>query len=297
MSADASESTTRINTIREEILSRIARVHALPTLPFVVGQVMHSMREPLASATHVAHLLQHDQSLTARLLRLANSAFYAPLEPVRSVDHAVVLVGFSTVNAVLVKASLFDAYDQAHAKPLWLHALGTACAARAIARHTNMGRLDEAFIMGLLHDIGKLALMHEFPAYARTTREHANDHRLPIAKAEQAILGCDHTDIGRVLAERWGLPPEYLTAIACHHRVFEAAEEHRRWAACVHVADILARSLLIGHGGDPIVPVIDRRALALLHLTHDDFGSLFALSEEELGLAEVFFHVLEEDAV
>ena len=282
---------------RQEVLSRMARVHALPSLPFVVGQVMQSMREPLANATHVAHLLQHDQALTARLLRLANSAFYAPVEPVRSVDHAVVLVGFSTVNAVLVKASLFEAYDMEYAKPLWLHALGTACAARAVARKAGMGQLDEAFIMGLLHDIGKVALMHEYTEDYRRARELAFQQRIPIGKAEQIVFKCDHADVGRLLADRWGLPPEYITAIAHHHNVFQADEEHRRWAACVHIADLLARSLFIGNGGDPSIPLIDRRALALLKLTHADFEELFTLAEEELGLAEVFFSVLEDDSI
>lgn len=274
------------------VLSRLAQVQALPALPMVVNALSRRIGDHTASAGEIGRLLAHDQALTARVLRLANSAFYSPKEPVRTPDQAVVMLGFGTVRAIILKASIFSAYDVERARPYWLHALGTACAARTIARIVGMGRGDDAFVMGLLHDLGKLALDEFLPDLYRPVRAAvARDGGL-IRDAELRLLGCDHAAVGRFLCEHWSLPPAYRDAIAGHHDLSLAAEVHRPFAACVHLADIIARGLMIGSGGDDAMPLIDPEALRLLNLREDRFAELFAATEEDLGRAEVFFTII-----
>jgi HD-like signal output (HDOD) protein len=275
------------------VIAALGRVHSLPALPAVVRTVTRRIVSESAGPAEIARLLSHDQALTARVLRLANSAFYAPREPVRSVNQAVVLLGFGTVRAIVLKASIFSAFDLARARPFWLHALGTACAARAVARLANLGRGDDAFVMGLLHDIGKLALAEHLPEpYAEVRALVAREGGL-IRDAEQRVLGCDHAAIGRFLCEHWSLPADCREAIAFHHHVSGASEANRPWAACVHVADIVARALLVGNGGDDAIPFLDPTALPMLGLGEDRYAALFAAAEQELARAEVFFTVLD----
>lgn len=274
------------------VLARLAQVQALPALPMVVNALSRRIGDHTVSAGEIGRLLAHDQALTARVLRLANSAFYSPKEPVRTPDQAVVMLGFGTVRAIILKASIFSAYDVERARPYWLHALGTACAARTVARIVGMGRGDDAFVMGLLHDLGKLALDEFLPDLYRPVRAAvARDGGL-IRDAEMRLLGCDHAAVGRFLCEHWSLPPVYRDAIAGHHDLSLAAEVHRPFAACIHLADIIARGLMIGSGGDDAMPLIDPEALRLLNLREDRFAELFAATEEDLGRAEVFFTII-----
>jgi HD-like signal output (HDOD) protein len=274
------------------VLGRLADVRGLPALPMVVQTLSRRIGDHTASAVEIARLLAHDQGLTARVLRLANSAFYAPKEAVRTPEQAVVLLGFGTVRAIILKASIFSAYDMERARPFWLHALGAACAARTIARRTGIGGAEDAFVMGLLHDLGKLAMAEFLPELYRPVRAAVERDGGLIRDAELRLLGCDHAAVGRYLCEHWSLPPAYRDAIAGHHDLSLASDAHRPLAACVHLADIIARGLMIGSGGDHAMPLIDPQALTLLNLREEHFAGLFAATEEDLGRAEVFFTII-----
>lgn len=280
----------------DAVLRRMSQVHALPALPVVVNAVLRDIDNPRSHAGHIGRLLGHDQALTARILRMANSAFYAPKEQVRSVEQAVVLLGLSTVNAILVKTAIFNAVEANKARPFWLHALGAACSARAVARLARLGREDEAFVMGLLHDIGKLAMENEFKEEYALARNIVAHRGGLIRDAEQQIFDCDHALVGQHLCTRWSLPHEFIEAIAFHHHPEQASEQGKRWASCVHLADITARALMIGSGGDSSIPILSDHCLASLNIKPDDFEKLFTYAEEELGKAERFFALFEESA-
>jgi len=275
-----------------QVLSRLRLVHSLPALPMVVNAVTRRISNQQTGAGEIARLLAHDQGLTVRVLRLANSAFYSPKEEVRSPEHAVILLGLGTVRSIILKASIFSAFDVNRARPFWLHALGAACAARAVARISGLGRADDAFVMGLLHDLGKLAITEHLPDLAAAVRAHVEKHGGLVRAAEMAVLGCDHAAVGRFLCEHWSLPGDYRDAIAGHHDFSQAREENRPWAALVHLADIVARAMLIGNAGDHGMPILDPQALALLKLREEAFTDLFRATEDELGKAEVFFTIL-----
>jgi HD-like signal output (HDOD) protein len=274
------------------LLARLGQVQSLPALPMVVNAVSRRIVNSSANAREIARLLAHDQALTARVLKLANSAFYAPKEPVRSPEQAVVMLGFGTVRGIVLKASIFSAYDVTRARSFWLHALGTACAARAVAQVSGVVNGEDAFIMGLLHDVGKLALDEFLPDLYAPVREAVAKEGGLIRAAEMRLLGCDHAAVGRFLCEHWSLPAMYRDAIAGHHDLSLVQDKHQPVAACVQLADIIARSLLIGSGGDHAMPVLDPQALKLLKLKIEDFDGLFRLTEAELGRAEVFFTII-----
>jgi HD-like signal output (HDOD) protein len=279
-----------------EVIEALRGITTLPALPAVVGELTRRLGSADPSAADIARLLSHDQALTARVLRLANSAFYAPREPVRSAQQAVIMLGLSTVRAITLKASVFTAFPPDQARPFWLHAVGCACAAKAVARLAGIAPADDAFVMGLLHDIGKLAMAEYLPeAYGKVRARVVRDGGL-IRDAELAELGCDHAAVGRFLCAHWSLPVEFREAIGGHHDLDRCEEVHRPWAACIHLADILARALLIGNGGDESIPRIDPRAMEILALGPGDFAACFSATELELTRAGVFFDLVQGNA-
>jgi HD-like signal output (HDOD) protein len=271
------------------LIAALRDVASLPSLPAVVGELGRrlAVRDPIPA--EIARLLTHDQALTSRVLKLANSAFYSPREPVRTVQQGVIMLGLSTIRAITLKASVLHAFPMAQAKPFWRHSIGVACAARAVAQLAGLSPADDAFVMGLLHDLGKLALAEHLPEAYAEVRAHVDAHGGLLRDAELHVLGCDHAVVGRYLCEHWSLPCEIREAVGGHHDLDRCGPAHRPWAACVQLADHLARDLGIGNGGDASQTVLDARTLGLLALGPDDLAPCRAATQREVDRAQAFF--------
>jgi len=264
----------------------IAKVEDLPTLPRTVLRITEMVNDPRASARDLARIITDDQVLTARLLKLVNSSFYGFPQRVSTVTGAIVLIGFDAIRNLLLTTSVFDLFpsrtsrDRRHQESLWDHSLGCAIGAKAIGEVLRYEKLEELFVAGLLHDIGKIVAMTLLPeAFARITRRALQD-RLMISTAEAEILGCTHADIGRLLAQRWNLPAKLMSLIEHHHDP-AAAGAWAVEASIVHVADILTRALGLGSGGDETVPSLDRSAWELLKLKTGSLDTIMATMLDE----------------
>ena len=240
----------------------LAHLDSLPTLPAVALNLLKITAQENAGAADVVRLLRGDQSLTARVLAVAGSPAYGARE-VTTLERAVPLIGFAGVRSVVLAVSVFDSFARQPVRAgaafdrveFWKHALAVACAARRLAllRPDLDLEPEAAFIGGLLHDLGKVALSTVFPkAYDRAAAE-ANQARADIADAERANLGADHTVAGRRLAERWRLARELQEVIWLHHLAPDAlpgSVVRPRLIATVQLADTVAREQRIGYSGN-----------------------------------------------
>jgi putative nucleotidyltransferase with HDIG domain len=245
----------------ELVLTHLDR---LPTLSPIAVRLLQITTDGRSSAADVVRLLQADQSLTAKILSVAGSAWAGVSVPVTTLDKAVPLLGFGPIRSIVLAVSVFEclagagpgngayAFDRYE---FWKHALAVACAARRLAEARRDLHVDpaEAFVAGLLHDLGKVALSTVFPKAYDRAAAHANHSRRDIADFERSVLGTDHTVAGRRLAERWHLPRELRDAIWLHHlgaETLPASVAKPMLVGVVQLADTLAREQRIGYSGN-----------------------------------------------
>ena len=244
----------------------LTHLESLPTLPPVAVKVLELTTSDSSALADLVRVLRADLSLTAKLLAAANSASRGVREPVNTLEKAVVLLGFRAVRSLVLAVSVFECFgstNSAHPERVfertefWKHALGTACVARRLAAEKRELKIEpeEAFVAGLLHDLGKVALDAVFPkAYDRIAAQ-ADQTRGDIADVERAVLGVDHTVAGRRLAQRWGLPRNLQEVIWLHHLAAEALPSSVSAAALIAVvqlADTLVREQRVGYSGNHV---------------------------------------------
>lgn len=264
----------------------LSKLDTLPTLAPIAVKLLQVTTDDSSSAADVVVLIEKDPSLTARLLAAANTV--AAGARAKSVDQAVVLLGFDAVRSIVLTVKIFECFQSTGPEAVvegfdrvgfWRHALGVACAARRLAREPLDLSVspDDAYVAGLLHDLGKIAMSAVFPkAYDRVTAE-ADHLRGDVADCERSILGVDHTVVGRRLAERWKLPRSLQEVIWLHHISAEAlpsSVESAPLIALVQLADTIAREQRIGYSGNHVIYEPSREALRRLGLPADQFETL-----------------------
>ena len=267
-----------MSTDRERVERILAQVEDIPTLPTTVTEVLRVVDDPDCSASRLAALVTADPPLAARILRLANSAYYGFPRSIAGVGQAITLLGFSTLRNVALSTAVFDLFRTRKGRSLdlpalWRHSLGAATAAKLVARRVRFTPLEKAFTAGLLHDIGKVIIARYLHGSMECILQLVEEEGMPIGEAEQRVLDVSHPAFGAWLAARWAFPTSLVDAVAFHH--FPAqAEANLPLASIVHIADWLARAAGIGSGGDAVPREVDPVALQALALTPADLDEL-----------------------
>ena len=236
---------------RESIDTLVARVGDLPAMPTIAVKVMEMIGDPSTSAARLQSMISKDQALTAKVLKIANSAMFGVPRDISTLSHAVVILGFSTIRSIVLAASTRSLYSGMKgqrgfsAKLLWEHSLASASVARQIAKAVKGVDVEEAFIAGLLHDIGKNVLNNNFPTeYSDVVRDVYNSGK-QFQEIERRILGFDHTQVGALLARKWNLAVALEEAVL-HHHSSERAEINPELTAVVSLANLVTVKLGIG---------------------------------------------------
>lgn len=259
----------------------IEAVNDIPALPQVVLRVMQMTEDPDSTAQEIHKVLDQDQAMTARVLRLANSAYYGFARRIASVTDAVVLLGFKTIRGIVLAAAVSDLLQKKYEGyaleegELWRHSQACAIASRLIARRCRFSNLDVAYTAGLLHDIGKVILNRYMKEAYHEVVELVTSQEIPFMDAEVQILGFNHAVVGARLTERWSLPPQLVEAIDKHHQPGKAAED-QKLTAIVHLADAVCLSMGIGIGVDGLLYPVDPDSLALLELSEADLEAIIS---------------------
>lgn len=285
---------TKRNVVQESGI--LTKLKDLPTLPFVVIKVMEVINDPRSSATDLAEVISTDQALTAKLLRLVNSAYYGFPNPISTISHAVALLGFNTLRSLIFSVATSDLFSMKGAEmvfdrqQLWLHSLGTAVCAKILAKHLGVPMAEELFIAGLLHDVGKVILDQYLHSEFIKVVEKVRSSNRPMYQVENELLGANHAEIGQWAAEKWRLPSLLAAAIRFHHTV-EEAKDYAKVASVVHVSDALTKMKGIGRGGDNAEPSIHPIAHKVLRLDGVNLSDILARLEKGVKECENFLHI------
>ncbi len=260
------------------IMQRIlAKVDEIPPLPHVVIKALKALNDPKSSSSDVAKIISQDEGLTAKILKLANSAYYGFPRSIGTLSEAITILGYKTIKSIIYAAAAHGhlsgelkgyALDRGE---LWKHSLGVAVVSREVAKMVKYKDAEQAFVAGLLHDIGKIVL-NQFVRFGFTLiMKKVEVEKVPFHEAEKDILGFDHTDIGGKIAEKWNLPKELVDSISHHHSP-EKAEVDLRLTSIVHVSDAICLMLGWGLGADGLFYPLSETALENLGVENiDDF--------------------------
>ncbi|RJP71553.1 MAG: HDOD domain-containing protein [Candidatus Abyssobacteria bacterium SURF_17] len=222
-------------------------IKEISTLPQVMARIMEIITDESSSASDLASEIAKDKSLTAKILKMVNSAYYGFYREIVKVSDAVVVLGFNEIRRLSLAISVLDMFggsSQAeHRVRLWNHSLTCAAMSDILVKEWRMGDKG-AFTAGLLHDTGKAVLDQYFPSMFSAVQACMREQSLSAHEAERMLFGFDHGDIGFWLFDRWSFPITLSKAIQYHHRV-EAAQEAADMARLVHVADRLANEFVV----------------------------------------------------
>ena len=284
-------------------IKRITRsIIGLPTLPTVITQMIGLIDNPKTSASEVSQLISTDQALTAKILKLANSAFYGFSREIATVNHAVVVLGFDTVKSLGLSVSVLERFAAGNAQTsfdrqkFWEHSIACGVAARLLADRLRYRVQGEAFAAGILHDIGKLILSQYFTEEFEQILTLTRDEGLHIGKAEKLVLGVTHAEIGLWLAEKWNLPDQLVMAIAYHHKPGRL-DQDPKLASLIHLADFLCRREKIGDGGGGKLPPLDPAALRTFGIYDEPKAALYRIFahgeqlQKEMSKADIFTRI------
>lgn len=257
----------------ESLLSRVER---LPSLPEVVDKILEQAGDPNGSAGDLAELIEKDEALASRLLRLVNSPFYGVSRKIAVVRSAVTLLGFRTVRALVLSISVFESFQWADARKahrflrFWQHALAVGVAARTLATRLKWPNPEEAFTAGLTHDLGKLVMLQKKPDLFDKACAAARASNQDLTVAEEEVFGISHPHLGGLVAEKWRFPDPLCRAIRHHHAPGVAAAHGDaggpNLALAVHAANAVAKLSLMGEAGNDHRFALDPGVLETLDL-------------------------------
>jgi HD-like signal output (HDOD) protein/CheY-like chemotaxis protein len=212
----------------------VGEVGMLPSAPTAFQEILTCLQNPAASLTDASQIIGRDVAMTANIMKLVNSAFFGSRRPITTIDRAVAYLGMDTLGALVLGHSVFQSgvatgIDGFSLEELWLHTEQTAAAARAIALSENLSvaRADEAFLAGVLHDVGKVVFATKAAAPPNVTTD-------VVAQMEE-----HHAEVGAYLLGLWGFPNSIVEAVAFHHTPNRASEKGLGLSGIVHVADRL----------------------------------------------------------
>jgi len=207
----------------DEARKMLTQVKDLPSLPFVATKLMELTASPTTTMKQMEDVIQKDPALASKVLRYSNSALYGRAGQITSMTDALVLLGFSTVKTIVIASSVKSMHSSgvrgysAAGKTLWAHSVETGIAARLLAKRKKKQLVEEAFIVGLLHDIGKNIIETKLPGAVRNLIALKTSEELTFEEIEQRVLGISHSELGAILCRKWNFPEVLEQAILHHH--------------------------------------------------------------------------------
>ncbi|MEA1936352.1 MAG: HDOD domain-containing protein [Thermodesulfobacteriota bacterium] len=282
------------NELRAKIYSK---VDELPTLSMVLPKLMSLVESDKSSASDITSVISRDPALTSKILKVANSAYYGFQQKVLDLNRAVALLGSNMVRSLALSIKVVHSLPSGKKSPhfsregLWIHSLAVATAMQELGKRFGKGdNKGHLFIIGLLHDIGKIVLDQFFSElFQQALEETRNLGKAELYMAERRTIGFDHGEVGAMLLTRWKFPDMIINPIAAHHQTEIPEETGVNDVAMLRIANILPQELGLGEEGNPVPPEINEADLEILGMKEKELEDMRAyLNSVKDGIYDLF---------
>ncbi len=269
----------------DTVEKRIENIRELPTLPFIYSKLSKVISDGGSSAKDVGEIVAEDQALAGKMLRIVNSAFYGFPKKISSVSQSITIIGFNALKNMVLSTSVIDLLKNGEGNgcnmtEFWKHSLRCAVGARSIGKAIRYPNVEELFVAGLLHDIGKFVAHQYFAEEFRTALKFGQEKHIPLHKAENTLLGYDHSIIGHYLLKQWKLAPMILNVVRLHHTP-KTNSDHVMEVSIIHIANTLARAISLIKNEDEAVYRASDEAWQQLNLPYSYLNHLMSTTLSE----------------
>jgi putative nucleotidyltransferase with HDIG domain len=277
--------------MNKELETAIMTAADLPTIPVVAIKVMQLIESETATAEELAKIVASDPAVAARVLKISNSSFYGCQRQIQTLSSAIVILGFSTLRSLVVAASVKQVYKPygLTEKMLWEHSFAAGLAARLIATETRAANVEEAFLAGLFHDIGKIIMNSLDRNKFQEVMQHCYNEGTSFEESERSVYPFSHDEVGAYVIKKWNFPEVLTVAILQHHRLeFTERDDPAvvNLTAVTGLADLFCLKLGIGI----------REPKEGIDLAGSKPGRMLKLTEQKAGaMLEKFREAFERD--
>lgn len=285
VSAQPTTDTAREN--KDQLQNIIMTTRDLPAMPQVASKVLELSSDPNTSALQLQQVISDDQAMTARILKIANSALYSCSRKIKTLTEAIVMLGFNSIRSLVVTSAARNLYNTRTSQTglkerlLWEHSIGCAFACRLMAAETKPAFTEEAFLAGLMHDIGKLVLNIQVPELFDQIVQVVYNENRSFAITEQEYFGFDHTQVGAMLVNKWKLAPVLEEVIRSHHNEAALSPE-APLLLYLDLGNKLCHKLGIGFIQDPDLDILGCQSNQILGFGPEFFEKVTAGLQETL---------------
>jgi putative nucleotidyltransferase with HDIG domain len=284
--------------IKDELRAKIySKIDEIPTLPVVIPKLLTLMESDKTGAAHIADVISHDPALTSKILKVANSAYYGFSKKISSLEKAVPLLGFNMVQSLALSIGVLRSLPAGtkltrfSQQDLWIHSLAVATVIKELGKRYGKGDDREyLFVIGLLHDIGKIVLDQYFgELYHRAIKAFHDIGAIELHRLETREIGINHGEVSAMLLTRWKFPDKICNTIAAHHGSEIPDGTNAEDVAMLRIADVLAHELFLEAGENPIPPEIHNADLNILEMDENQLNDIRAyLSDLKDGIYDFY---------
>lgn len=269
--------------ISAEIL--VQGVVGLVSLPEVCVKISEMVDNPRCSAAHIGKVIDKDAALTARLLKIVNSAFYRFPSKIETVTRAITIIGYRELRELVFAATVAGIFervcnDVVNLNGFWRHGIYCGILSRLIAEKCRVLHSERLFVAGLMHDIGQLIISYKLPKVMRQISERCGDDHSRVHEVEKEILGFSHADVGAELMKAWQFPQSHQN-VARYHHLPSAAEDNVLEVSIVYLANIISHIAETGLVDQSGLAVVDKDIWRITQLSADDVEPLLVEARDQ----------------
>ena len=235
---------------RETILARLDRVDEVPTMLTIAMEIDRLTHDVRTSVSDISDIIRLDPALTGKVLKVANSAYYAAAQRIVSLNQAITRLGFPEVRRIALSIAFINSFNNLYVDydRYWIHSITTAYIAVHLHKASKIPLpLDELFSCGILHDVGVLILDQYFTEVYKKVLTLAANKRYDLQYVEQKVLGITHAEVGAYLLRKWKIP-ESITDVILHHHTPQLCENHTIAAKLIYIANFICNNRGIDNG-------------------------------------------------